>query len=369
MTPQPVSFRQERVIEVARGIVLHAQPLHHVLRTMIGGHGERNNLGKTELIEAEIKRGLRSFGGVATMPVVRRESPADFNAGCEVRGKSRYRQPDGPDKGSDARHFHRPVAEAMLIEMLFDAIDDGITLGADERLREKLDHARIGVERREGLTIRGGPAPQEQAVGADFARQIRGRVPGFLRRHPIIPRSTIGYSGGHSGAPAAALLRNMPATAMWILAIALMVVGALGIILPALPGIPLMFAGMVVAAAIDDFQRIGWIWLSVLGFLTLLSILIEFAASAVGARQVGASRRAIWGALLGTVVGLFFGIPGLLLGPFIGAVIGELSMHGRIAQAGRVGIATWIGLIFGTLAKMAIAFAMLGIFVLAYLLG
>jgi uncharacterized protein YqgC (DUF456 family) len=148
-----------------------------------------------------------------------------------------------------------------------------------------------------------------------------------------------------------------------------MLVGALGIVLPALPGIPLMFAGMVVAAAIDDFQRIGWITLTVLGFLTLFSVIVEFAASALGARHVGASRQAVWGALLGTVIGIFFGIPGLLLGPFIGAVVAELSVHGRLEQAGRVGIATWLGLIFGTLVKIAIAFAMLGIFVFAYLLG
>jgi uncharacterized protein YqgC (DUF456 family) len=161
----------------------------------------------------------------------------------------------------------------------------------------------------------------------------------------------------------------MTSAALWILAIALMLVGALGIVLPALPGIPLMFAGMVVAAAIDDFQRIGWITLTVLGFLTLFSVIIEFAASALGARHVGASRQAVWGALLGTVIGIFFGIPGLLLGPFIGAVVAELSVHGRLEQAGRVGIATWLGLIFGTLVKIAIAFAMLGIFVFAYLLG
>ena len=161
----------------------------------------------------------------------------------------------------------------------------------------------------------------------------------------------------------------MSATALWILAILLMLVGAAGIVLPALPGIPLVFAGMVVAAAIDDFTRIGWITLTVLGFLTLFSVLIEFAASALGAKHVGASKQAIWGALLGTVVGIFFGIPGLLLGPFIGAVIGEFAVHGQFDRAGRVGIATWIGLIFGTIAKIAIAFAMLGIFIFAYFVG
>lgn len=160
----------------------------------------------------------------------------------------------------------------------------------------------------------------------------------------------------------------MSTALLWVLAILLMIIGALGIVLPAIPGVPLLFAGMVVAAAIDDFQRIGWVALGVLGFLTLLSVLIELAAAALGAQRVGASSRAIWAALLGTVIGIFFGLPGLLLGPFVGAVIGELSVHGRMGRAGRVGVATWLGLIFGTLAKIAVAFAMLGIFILAYLI-
>ncbi len=161
----------------------------------------------------------------------------------------------------------------------------------------------------------------------------------------------------------------MSTTALSILAIALMIVGAVGIIVPALPGIPLMFAGMVVAAAIDDFQRIGWITLSVLGFLTVFSVIMEFAAAALGAKRIGASKQAIWGALFGTVVGIFFGIPGLLIGPFAGAVIGELAANGTIERAGRVGVATWIGLFLGTLVKIAIAFAMLGIFIVAYFFG
>jgi uncharacterized protein len=161
----------------------------------------------------------------------------------------------------------------------------------------------------------------------------------------------------------------MSATALWILAIALMIVGALGIVLPALPGVPLMFAGMVLAASIDGFQRIGWVTLTILGALTLLSFVIDLAASALGAKRVGASGRAIWGAVIGTLVGLFFGLPGLLLGPFVGAVVGELTVRGSLEQAGRVGVATWIGLLFGTLVKLAIAFTMVGLFVLVFFLG
>jgi uncharacterized protein YqgC (DUF456 family) len=159
----------------------------------------------------------------------------------------------------------------------------------------------------------------------------------------------------------------MPPTSLWIVAILLIVVGALGIILPALPGVPLIFAGMVLAASIDDFQRIGWITLTVLGVLTVIAFIVDFAASALGAKRVGASARAVWGALIGTIVGLFFGIPGLVFGPFVGAVVGEVSVHGRLNRAGSVGIATWVGLVFGTLFKLAIAFSMIGIFIFAFL--
>jgi len=156
--------------------------------------------------------------------------------------------------------------------------------------------------------------------------------------------------------------------AWWTLSIALIVTGLAGIVLPALPGVPLMFVGMLIAGWIDDFQRIGWITLTVLGVLTALAVIVDFAASVLGVKRVGASKLAVWGAVSGTVVGLFFGLPGLLFGPFFGAAIGEFATHGGIEQAGRVGIATWLGLLFGTLAKIAIACAMLGVFALAWFL-
>jgi uncharacterized protein YqgC (DUF456 family) len=156
---------------------------------------------------------------------------------------------------------------------------------------------------------------------------------------------------------------------LWILAVALIVGGLVGVVLPLLPGVPLIYAGMFLAAWIDHFQRVGVVSLVVLGILTLIAVAIDFLSSAWGAKRVGASKRAVWGAAIGTIVGIFFGIAGLILGPFVGALIGELSVHGRFEQASRVGIATTVGLILGTALKLAIAGAMIGLFVLVYWLA
>ena len=152
----------------------------------------------------------------------------------------------------------------------------------------------------------------------------------------------------------------------YVLAAVLILAGLAGTILPALPGLPLMFAGMLVAAWADHFQQISPWTIAVLALLTLLSIIIDIAATAMGAKRVGASKLAMFGAALGTLVGgIVFSIPGLILGPFAGAVAGEL-IHGReLRHASRIGVGTWVGLALGTALKLALAFAMLGIFVLA----
>ena len=151
-----------------------------------------------------------------------------------------------------------------------------------------------------------------------------------------------------------------------VLAIVMVCVGVAGSVLPALPGVPLVFAGLLLAAWAGGFQQVGWVTLVVLGLLTALSFVIDLAATAAGARRVGATRLAVVGAALGTLAGVFLGLPGLLLGPFVGAVAGELISHGRMQQATRAGLATWVGLLFGTLAKLALVFTMLGVFAAAY---
>lgn len=155
-------------------------------------------------------------------------------------------------------------------------------------------------------------------------------------------------------------------TLWWIVAVALILGGLAGAIFPILPGVPLVFGGLWLAAWIDDYARVGPWTLGVLGFLVLLSVVIDFAASAMGAKRVGASPKAIAGATLGTFVGMFFGLPGLLLGPFVGAVFGELAAQRALGQAARVGVATWVGLLLGTIAKLALSLTMLGVFVFAY---
>lgn len=153
--------------------------------------------------------------------------------------------------------------------------------------------------------------------------------------------------------------------ALFVVAGLLVLVGTLGTALPAIPGPPMVFAGLLLAAWADGFAHIGVPTLALLGALAALTYAVDFAAGALGAQRVGASRRALVGALLGGLVGLFFGIPGALLGPFIGAVAGEYSLQRNFSRAGRVGVGTWVGMALGLAAKLAIVFTMIAIFLVA----
>lgn len=157
-------------------------------------------------------------------------------------------------------------------------------------------------------------------------------------------------------------------TLLLLLGAILVVVGLAGILLPALPGTPLVFVGLLLAAWAEGFEKVGWFPLTILGILTVASLVIDFLATTMGAKRVGATWKGMAGAAVGTIAGIFFGIPGLLLGPFVGAVLGEYISQKDWNRAGKVGLGTWLGLIFGTAAKIALAFAMLGVFVMAYLI-
>lgn len=149
---------------------------------------------------------------------------------------------------------------------------------------------------------------------------------------------------------------------------ALLIVGGLvGTLLPVLPGIPMVFGGIWLIAAVDGYRHLGLWWLLLIGALGAIGVLVDFVAATLGAKRVGASRRALWGASIGTLVGMFFGIPGILLGPFAGALIGELSSGTSVLRSTHVGVATWVGLLAGSLLKLVISLVMVGLFGLAML--
>jgi uncharacterized protein YqgC (DUF456 family) len=158
-----------------------------------------------------------------------------------------------------------------------------------------------------------------------------------------------------------------PELLLYGLAALLVIVGLVGVVLPALPGLPIVFLGMLLAAWAGGFEQVGVATLVVLGLLTLVSFGVDFWATAHGAKRVGASRKAIVGAVLGTFAGLFVFPPfGLFIGPFAGALIGEWLHKRDLGNAARVGFGTWLGLVLAIVLKLGLAFAMLGVFALAW---
>jgi len=157
-------------------------------------------------------------------------------------------------------------------------------------------------------------------------------------------------------------------TLLWILVVLLIVAGLAGTVLPALPGAALVFAGVLLAAWIDDFTRVSTWTVLVCGMLMLIAWAADYVSAMLGAKRAGASRLAIVGAAIGTVAGLAFGLIGVLFLPLLGAALGEFLANRNAARAAHVGVSTWVGLVIGTLAKVVISFVMVGLLVAALLI-
>lgn len=160
----------------------------------------------------------------------------------------------------------------------------------------------------------------------------------------------------------------MEISLLWFLCIALIVLGLAGTVLPVLPGTLLVWGGIVLGAWIDNFSRVGTMAVLVISALAILAWGLEYFAGFMGAQKAGASKQALLGAVLGTVVGLFMGLVGVLFMPLIGAAVGEYLARRDQSRAVKVGVATWIGIMVGLVAKVVLAFIMVGIFAAALLI-
>ena len=156
-------------------------------------------------------------------------------------------------------------------------------------------------------------------------------------------------------------------TFLWIIAALMILIGIAGTVLPALPGVVLVFGGIVLAAWIDGFTVISGWTVGLLAVLTVIGFVVDYVAQMMSAQRAGATPLGMAGAAVGTIAGVFTGLIGLLFMPLAGAAIGEFIAHRDALRAGRVGLATWVGLLVGAVLKLAIVFTMTGIFIAALL--
>ncbi len=128
----------------------------------------------------------------------------------------------------------------------------------------------------------------------------------------------------------------------------------------------MIFFGAWLAGYIDDYQKIGVTPIVIIGVLTVIGLIIDWVGQSLGAKKAGATKLGIIGSMIGTFVGIFTGLWGLLFMPLIGAAIGEFIDHQDMIRSGKVGVATWIGMIIGTVVKLGLAFTMVGILIAAW---
>ena len=152
-----------------------------------------------------------------------------------------------------------------------------------------------------------------------------------------------------------------------LLGVALIVVGLVGLALPAVPGTPLIFLGILAVGAADGFARLSPLTLFFIALLAFLSWAVDYAAGVLGARRAGASRWGVIGGAVGMLLGLAFGLPGLIFGPAIGAFAFEYYKDPDFRRASRAGAGVFVGFVVGTVLKFALAFMMLGVAALAYI--
>ena len=149
----------------------------------------------------------------------------------------------------------------------------------------------------------------------------------------------------------------------WLVASVLVLAGLMGLVLPVIPGAPLIFAGLLLAAWAEDFAYVGVWTIVTLATMTLIILGVDLWATMFGAKKFGASKRSMLGAVIGAVIGIFLGLPGVIFGPFIGAVAGEILAQKSLGQATRAGVGATIGLVLGAAIKLTLAIAMIGLFV------
>jgi uncharacterized protein len=135
------------------------------------------------------------------------------------------------------------------------------------------------------------------------------------------------------------------------------VVGILGSLLPVLPGPPISYAGILLLH-FSRYAQYGSRFLILFGALTAIVAVLDYVVPVWGTKKFGGSKYGIWGATIGVLIGRFFGPLGIIVGPFLGAVLGEIIYGKKSNEAFRAGFGSFIGFVTGTLMKMVLSVIM-----------
>lgn len=156
------------------------------------------------------------------------------------------------------------------------------------------------------------------------------------------------------------------AVALKVFGLLAIAIGFVGLFLPAIPGSILLFGGVLAIAAADGFDKISVGTVVAVGILSAAAFAVDYLAGVIGARKMGASKWGILGAMVGLVVGLPMGLLGIVIGPALGAVAAEYFLDRDLRRATKAGGGAFVGFLVGMLAKVALAFTILGIAGFAY---
>lgn len=152
-----------------------------------------------------------------------------------------------------------------------------------------------------------------------------------------------------------------------ILTLLVMAVGCIGSVLPALPSTPLVFIAAVGHKLYFKDASAGWLVLTLMLLIMALALIMDYLATLYGAKRFGATKKGMFGAVIGGIVGLFFNLPGIILGPFIGATLFELMGGREWKPSARAGVGATLGLFAGAVGKLVCCLSMIILFIIGVL--
>jgi len=147
-----------------------------------------------------------------------------------------------------------------------------------------------------------------------------------------------------------------------VLGTALVLIGFIGSILPVIPGPPISWVGLLLLKWTDFVNDHGAAYenaLWILLFFVVLVTILDYVVPIMGTKKFGGSKRGVWGATIGVVVGLFFGPLGIIIGPFLGAYIGEITTGKKEREALRAAWGSFVGFLLGVGMKLMVCGAIL----------